>query len=64
MFSCVMWTRYETIVQVRCLLEGVEVQDMLDNWGTLLPHYMEHWSLDRGEVRHTTPQTTPQGSNT
>jgi len=42
--------RYENLVQVRCLLEGVQPQDMLDNWHELLPAYMEKWGLKRSEV--------------
>lgn len=43
--------RYENIVQIRCLLEGVTVEDMLDNWHSILPEYMKTWNLDRNEVR-------------
>ncbi len=42
--------RYENVVQVRCLLEGVAVDDILADWYTLLGRYMERWGLDRGEV--------------
>ena len=38
-------------MQIRCLLEGVGVDDMLENWDTLLPDYMQRWELDRAEVR-------------
>jgi hypothetical protein len=38
-------------VQIRCLLEGVDPQDMLLTWHDMLPQYMEHWQLDRNEVR-------------
>lgn len=37
-------------MQVRCLLEGVRVDDMLENWHDMLPKYMLKWGLDRGEV--------------
>lgn len=43
--------RYENIVQIRALYEGVSVQDMLDTWHKLLPRKMKEWSLDRQEVR-------------
>ena len=43
--------RYENIVQVRCLLEGVGVGEMLEGWHALLPAYMQKWGLDRKEVR-------------
>jgi hypothetical protein len=42
--------RYENIVQIRCLLEGVDPQDMLLTWHDMLPQYMERWQLDRNEV--------------
>lgn len=42
--------RYENIVQIRCLLEGVSVEEMLEDWSRLLPVHMEKWSLDRAEV--------------
>lgn len=42
--------RYENIVQIRCLYEGVTVQDMLDNWHSMLPAKMQEWSLDRQQV--------------
>jgi hypothetical protein len=45
-------TRYENIVQIRCLYEGVAVDDMLASWNSkILPQYMEKWQLDRQEVR-------------
>lgn len=46
----VVETGYENIVQVRCLLEGVNVDDMLENWGTILQDYMKKWELDRSEL--------------
>ena len=42
--------RYENVVQVRCLLEGVPVEDILADWHGLLAHYMQQWQLDRSEV--------------
>ena len=42
--------RYENIVQIRCLLEGVDPQDMLLTWHDMLPQYMQRWQLDRTEV--------------
>lgn len=42
--------RYENLIQVRCLLEGVEVEDILNNWHRILPEYMEKWGLERKEV--------------
>ena len=45
-----MECRYENLIQVRCLLEGVEVEDILDNWHAILPEYMEKWGLERKEV--------------
>ena len=41
---------YENIVQIRCLLEGVAPQEMLQTWHDMLPAYMQRWGLDRGEV--------------
>ena len=38
-------------MQIRCLLEGIEVEEMLENWGDLLSHYMGKWGLSRTEVR-------------
>ena len=37
-------------MQIRCLLEGVDPQDMLLTWHDMLPQYMERWQLDRNEV--------------
>lgn len=42
--------RYENIVQIRCLYEGVAVQDMLDTWHKMLPAKMKQWGLDRQAV--------------
>lgn len=43
---------YENIVQIRCLYEGVAVDDMLATWhSNMLPSYMKKWELDRDEVR-------------
>ncbi|KAL4538461.1 hypothetical protein Ndes2437A_g01479 [Nannochloris sp. 'desiccata'] len=46
----VVETGYENIVQIRCLLEGVTVEEMLNNWHSLLPEYMKTWNLDRNEL--------------
>ncbi|KAK9839422.1 hypothetical protein WJX81_001239 [Elliptochloris bilobata] len=46
----VVETGYENLVQVRCLLEGVEPQDILTNWHALLPEYMQKWDLQRSEL--------------
>lgn len=46
----VVETGYENIVQIRCLLEGVDPQDMLERWSTMLPEYMERWQLDRANL--------------
>jgi hypothetical protein len=40
-------------VQVRCLLEGVPVDDILADWHGLLQHYMQTWQLDRSKVHAT-----------
>ena len=42
--------RYENVVQIRCLHEGISPEDMLDNWHHMLPHKMKEWGLDRKEV--------------
>lgn len=47
---CVCVCRYENVVQVRCLYEGVSVEDMLSSWGELLPVCMQRWGLQRDEV--------------
>eukprot|EP00775_Hariotina_reticulata_P011464 gene11464-11610_t len=47
----VVETGYENIVQIRCLYEGVTVEDMLENWHYMLPSRMQEWGLDRGSVR-------------
>eukprot|EP00803_Ostreobium_quekettii_P000623 evm.model.scf_313EXC.3 EVM.evm.TU.scf_313EXC.3 scf_313EXC:25657-29939(-) len=46
----VVETGYENIVQVRCLLEGVKVDDVLENWSELLPQYMAKWELARDKL--------------
>lgn len=38
-------------MQIRCLLEGVTPEQMLQTWHDMLPAYMQRWGLDRGEVR-------------
>lgn len=42
--------RYENLIQVRCLLEGVSTDDILNDWHTLLPEYMDKWKQSRKEV--------------
>ncbi len=37
-------------MQIRCLYEGVTVEDMLASWATMLPSYMQQWALDRAAV--------------
>lgn len=37
-------------MQIRCLLEGVKVEDMLESWHSLLPEYMSKWDLQRSHV--------------
>lgn len=46
----VVETGYENIVQIRCLLEGVDPQDMLQRWHSILPEHMQRWKLDRAEL--------------
>jgi hypothetical protein len=41
---------YENIVQIRCLYEGVTVEEMLESWQDMLPARMQEWALDRGSV--------------
>jgi phosphoglycolate phosphatase-like HAD superfamily hydrolase len=43
----VIETGYENIVQIRCLLEGMEVDEMLEGWHQILPAMMKKWQLDR-----------------
>jgi hypothetical protein len=43
--------RYENIVQIRCLLEGIPAEEILRDWHNLLPRQMSTWGLERGEVR-------------
>lgn len=45
--------RYENLIQVRCLLEGVHPNDILQSWHTILPEYMDKWKQNRKEVHHT-----------
>ncbi|KAL4452021.1 hypothetical protein ABPG75_007683 [Micractinium tetrahymenae] len=46
----VVETGYENIVQIRCLLEGVQPEEMLKSWHELLPEYMQRWGLVRSEL--------------
>ncbi len=41
-------------MQIRCLLEGVEPEDMLQSWHDMLPEYMQRWNLDRAKVGAST----------
>ena len=43
--------RYENIVQIRCLLEGITPEEILGDWQAILPSKMKEWKLDRKEVR-------------
>jgi len=42
--------RFENIVQIRCLIEGVDPENILSSWSTILPDCMTKWGLDRAEV--------------
>ncbi|DBA77981.1 TPA: hypothetical protein ACH3X1_009137 [Trebouxia sp. C0004] len=46
----VIETGYENLIQVRCLLEGVASNDILQKWHTILPEYMEKWNQSRKEL--------------
>ncbi|KXZ52324.1 hypothetical protein GPECTOR_10g956 [Gonium pectorale] len=46
----VVETGYENIVQIRCLYEGVQVDEMLATWETMLPSYMAKWGLQRAQM--------------
>ncbi|EFJ53097.1 hypothetical protein VOLCADRAFT_101579 [Volvox carteri f. nagariensis] len=46
----VVETGYENIIQIRCLYEGVSVDEMLATWETMLPSRMAEWGLNRGEM--------------
>lgn len=52
LWSCTLLVdcRYENVVQIRCLHEGISPEDMLDSWHEMLPHKMKEWGLDRNEV--------------
>lgn len=47
--TCLL-VRYENLIQVRCLLEGVQPDDILANWHSILPDHMSKWQQDRQEV--------------
>lgn len=53
---------YENIVQIRCLYEGVTVDDMLSSWHDMLPQKMQEWGLDRGQVGGSTRWALGTGS--
>ena len=42
--------RYENLVQIRCLVDGVDTDSILQDWHTILPEYMDKWALDRSQV--------------
>ncbi|KAF5835320.1 hypothetical protein DUNSADRAFT_7552 [Dunaliella salina] len=46
----VVETGYENLVQIRCLLEGMSPEEILSNWGEILPKYMQHWGLERAKL--------------
>ena len=46
----VIETGYENLVQVRCLVEGVAPDAMLEGWPAMLAARMEEWKLDRTDV--------------
>eukprot|EP00892_Ulva_mutabilis_P000803 jgi/Ulvmu1/10723/UM068_0008.1 len=46
----VVETGFENIIQVRALLEGVTVADMLERWPEMLAAKMDAWQLNRGEM--------------
>ena len=46
----VIETGYENLVQVRCLLEGVSVDAILEDWPTLLKSKMGAWALERADL--------------
>lgn len=47
--TCVFLS-YENIVQIRCLYDGVSVEEMLEGWDRVLPETMKKWELDRSKV--------------
>ena len=56
-FAC----SYENLVQIRLLLEQlVSPEEMLSDWHTLLPHYMQTWDLNRDDVRPYTLEPRQQ----
>ncbi|GLC38636.1 hypothetical protein PLESTB_000454800 [Pleodorina starrii] len=46
----VVETGYENVVQIRCLYEGVSVDEMLAGWEKMLPARMSQWGLNRAEM--------------
>ncbi|KAL3135304.1 hypothetical protein ABBQ32_007501 [Trebouxia sp. C0010 RCD-2024] len=46
----VIETGYENLIQVRCLLEGISTDDILNKWHILLPEYMDKWQQSRKEL--------------
>jgi hypothetical protein len=41
---------YENIVQIRALLEGVQVSDILHRWHEVLPQKMQEWDVGRAQL--------------
>ena len=48
--GCIAFCRYENLIQVRCLLDGMSTEDILSNWHTILPERMNKWQQTREEV--------------
>ncbi|KAK9800246.1 hypothetical protein WJX73_005837 [Symbiochloris irregularis] len=46
----VVETGYENLVQIRCLLEGVSPDKILNDWHTVLPEYMQKWGVERAKL--------------
>ncbi|KAK9815572.1 hypothetical protein WJX72_006066 [[Myrmecia] bisecta] len=46
----VVETGYENIPQIRCLLEGIKVPDILSRWHTILEEHMAKWGLERQQM--------------
>lgn len=46
----IVFCRYENLIQVRCLLEGISTDDILNDWHRLLPEYMDKWKQSRKQV--------------
>jgi hypothetical protein len=48
--DAVMSAGYENIVQIRALLEGVQVSDILHRWHEVLPQKMQEWDVGRAQL--------------